>query len=258
VKQTILILFLFFNLSVTAQNQTAQIKQQSAKEQKQTNKAKQNLNNQKFNKMSELSNKERVLLGLGASGNQELSKAAPKLETGASKDRMQVLERIHQLPKEIQDQLMDGRMQISDKVLYSAISTGDVDGGKLVKTDKGTKVGQTNISQGKYGYHFLLLGVQILFDSSAIDGLFQEDLPKEIFNGNLNISANNKSLFDIPVRRIATVNGYPVDREFNTLMLNNPKWFEASTDIQAVLEAVGTLPAGFISISFIGAEIRPY
>lgn len=182
-----------------------------------------------------------------------------KKEIGASKHRMQVLERVHTLDEKKQKELVKGSAQISDKVIYSTIAMSDIVGNHLIATDKGVSIGERNTSNGKYQFPFLLQSIELMYDANALNGTFDDDLPKEILNGELSIHNNSKVLIgNLPISSLASVNGYPVDKRFNVYELDNPKWFKENTDIQATLDLFGTLTTGYVKILFKGTEVRPY
>ncbi|MBN2664791.1 MAG: hypothetical protein JXR68_14170 [Bacteroidales bacterium] len=187
-----------------------------------------------------------------------VSKNVVKKEIGASKRRMQVLERVSSLPANHSKNLVEGKEQISDKVLFSTTLMSSIVGNQLISTDGGEAVGVRNFSNGKYKHPFLLQAIQILFDDTSVEGTFDDDLPVQILNGNITIQNNAKTLIEkLPVSALATVNGYPLDKPFNTYELDNPKWFEANTDVQAILNLSSALTDGAIRINFIGTEVRP-
>jgi len=181
-----------------------------------------------------------------------------KIEQGANKRRLQVLERVGQLKAETKTQLFDGKMQLSDKTLYSVMAMSDLKDGKLIKSDAGYAVGERNLSQGKYAHDFLLQEIVVLYDDTSKTGTFDLDLPVAIANGELSILNNTRHQIDsMPVASIGSTNGYPIDKRFNSYKLDNPKWFKANTDIQANLSLSEALTDGFVKILLIGTEIRP-
>ncbi len=182
-----------------------------------------------------------------------------RIERGANRRRTQVLERIGQLKDETKTALLEGKKQISDKILYSKVALAEMKDGHLIVTDGGTSTGVRNLSNGKYSNDFLLQAIQLVYDETATNGEYTADLPKEIVNGELSVTNNGKTFIeDLPIMHMATLNGYPIDKHFNIYKLNNPKWFNANTDIQINLSMVSALTTGFVKVLLIGTEVRSY
>ena len=189
-----------------------------------------------------------------------LSKKEVKRETGASKSRLQVLDRVQTLPKSEQKALMNHRKQIVDKSIYSVVDVGLVD--RLIPGDGGKSVGERSFSNGKYDHWFLIQGIQILYEPSNIPAayltsLWNTALPGEIINGELSLKVDSKTIQDdYPL--ISVPNYVETKRELNTIKLKNPKWLAPGKTIEASLKLSATLTDGFVKIVFIGHEIRPY
>lgn len=202
----------------------------------------------------------RISKAMKKKGNKRtISRNAVKKEIGASKKRMQVLERVHTLPENWQKDLINGVAQLSDKVLYSGVKVASITGNKLITTDGGEATGIRNFSNGKYKYPFLLQGIQLLFDDKDLLGTYDKDLPAEIANGVFTIINDAKTLIgEMPVLTLTSVNGYSVDEKFNYFELENPKWIAANTDVQAALDFAAEFTTGYLKILFYGTEVRPH
>lgn len=191
--------------------------------------------------------------------NGQLNHFAMMNESGASKYRRQVIDRLGLLPKELQQKLINGSAQISDVVLYSKQLMSEVVNGELIPTAKSKQTGLRNITNGKYDYNFILFAAQLLYDSSEVNGKYETDLPKEIVNSDLIILTEGKPVIsNLPVLSFTTVGGFPATKKFNFVEFENPKLFKEKTDIQVKLEKPTAFTTGAIAILLYGCEIRTY
>ncbi len=174
--------------------------------------------------------------------------------SGSSKLRKDVISKISLLPKKTQKAIFARDKQISDKTLYSVVSAADSD--KLIRTDAGTSEGKTNIDNGKYSNDFVVQKLQILYEptNDYLNSKWNAELPAQITNGNLSITCDSKTILsELPL--VGLPNYGDDNREYNTFVLDNSKWFFANKDITAYLKKIATIP-GYIRINFIGQEIR--
>ncbi len=185
-----------------------------------------------------------------------IDKNGLKHESGASKDRLKVIDRLQLLPEDAQIELVKGRTQLVDSFIYVTRNLSNISNGELVLTDRGAKVGRSNLSNGKYDYNFTLTGVQLLYDAQNEFGKFEDDLPEGIRNGELLISHNGKKISSPMVLNVlASQNGYPVNSRFNFLKLNNPKMLLAHKDFSINL-SLAKQETGFIKVILYGIEVR--
>ena len=184
--------------------------------------------------MEELTEEEILLSGLGKGRSRGLRRAV-KSEMGASRFRRHFLERVHLLPKDIQNALRQGKAQISDAPYYS---TGEIRGtnAELIKLSVSEEIGITNIDNGKLGKdrHFILSAVRLMYDPDSGLGEFVSKYPKQLLNGEWELELNSKKVLEkMPVRKFFDgFFGYNVDKPFGTYVLNNPKTINPQTPIE--------------------------
>ena len=189
--------------------------------------------------------------------------AIAKKEAGSNKKRLQIIERLHQLPKDIVKGLIHKRLQIVDAVLFS---TYKCDGGsfELIPTDKAKATGLRNFTNAKYDKQFLVQEIGILYTTSndPKNARYNSDLPDEITNGSLTVKAGDKVIVnELPIEDIytpmATFVGNGKNR-YNRKPLTNPKWFFADNEITATLKLANPLTNGHVKVIFGGQEISNY
>lgn len=211
------------------------------------------------NQFGELTNEEIILAGLGAARPGQ-NRGAVKNESGASLFRRQMLERIPQLPKEIQDALKSQKAQISDSPYYS---TGEIKGtrAELIKLSVSETLGVTNIDNGKLNKdRFLVLSAfTLLYDSKDALGAFTTPYPQELLNAEWEFSINGRKVFEkMPVRKFHDgMFGYNITKPFGLYILDNPKTIKPQTPIEFNV----TLPAalvGFLKVYLNGTTIYDY
>jgi len=184
-------------------------------------------------------------------------------EAGANRKRVQVIQRLHQLPKGTVSAVLAKRLQISDKMLYS-VYKADGKTFNLIPTDEAKSIGLRNFTNAKYDKHFLLqeLGLLYTTSSSPTNARYNSDLPDEITNGVVTIKADGVTVIDeMPIEAIYTpISSFVGDgkHRFNRLTLSTPKWFTADTQIEAELKLANPLTTGHVKIVFGGSELMRY
>ncbi len=214
--------------------------------------------------MEELTQEEIILSGLGELDgrrrNMHRVRKAIKSEMGASRFRRHFLERVHQLPKEMQHSLTQGKAQISDAPYYS---TGEIRGtrAELIKLSAPEQLGITNIDNGKLGKdrHFTLSAIRLLFDMSSSIGYFTGGYPKELLNGEWELELNGKKVFEkMPIRKFFDGYwGYNVQKPFGLYVLNNPKNISPQTPIEFNINLPEELN-GFLKVFLEGTTVYGY
>jgi len=213
--------------------------------------------------MENLTNEEIVLAGLnGLDGRGRMSslKKSVRSEMGASRFRKQFLERVHQLPKEIQQSLMKGKAQISDAPYYA---TGKIKGtrAELIKLSQPEELGITNIDNGKLNKdrHLTLSGIRLLYDASDINGKFIDSFPANLLNAEWELELNGQKVFEKqPIRRFFDgFYGYNINKPFGLYILNNPKTIAPQTPIEFNISLPKEEP-GFLKIFLEGTTVYGY
>lgn len=201
----------------------------------------------------------RIMPNIQKSGR--INQNALKQELGASKQRLQVLQRFGNLPKDVQEGLLKGQLQISDKVLFSTFNATATPGNKLIPTDQAAAVGIRNFINAKYDKFFLAQKIQMLFyegaDMSA--PVWETDTPAHIRNGWLTFAINNKPVFNkLHMSAIASIGDFNITEDYNSYEIKNPKWIAPQQDVQMELEPYGSTAVQYWGLVMIyGQEILP-
>ena len=213
--------------------------------------------------MEELTNEEIVLAGLeGLDGRRRFGnmKRAVRNEMGASRFRKQFLERVSQLPKQIQSSLAKGKAQISDAPFYA---TGQIKGtrAELIKLSQSEELGITNLDNGKLNKdrHLTLSGIRLLYDANDVNGKFIDTFPADLLNAEWELELNGKKVFEKqPMRRFFDgFYGYNTNKPFGLYVLNNPKTIEPQTPIEFNVNLPKEV-GGFLKVFLEGTTVYGY
>jgi len=190
-------------------------------------------------------------------------------ETGATQERRQVLDRVADLPADIQNLLKQGKAQISDKELYAVIAFTGQTSFKAVDTSVAKKAGVTNLNNARYSKWFLVQAVGVLYAEPATGAAdsaerFDDAMPAGMANGWFTISCDSKELVsEMSLECMANANLMPSNARFGVYELKNPKWIvpEKDISIDITLAAAITPATGKKSVAkvvLIGQEVRPF
>lgn len=208
--------------------------------------------------MKELSTEEIILSGL--SGNPAITKAANVSKLGASNFRMQMIERIPNLPAQMQKNLKEDRAQISDKeffVIRELVGTST----DIIKKNEKSEAGLRNIDDAELGenQYFLLSAISLQYrsgNSGRFDELFPDFLANAVFTFKLGtreiMSKNPVDMFQNPVF------GYNVNKDLGILILNNPKLIEPKKTLAFDIEDAPSGMSGQVKLKLIGTEVKNY
>ena len=212
--------------------------------------------------MKELTSEEIILSGLsGNAGSTAVRKKASQFsKLGASMFRKQMIERIANLPPEMQKMLKDDRAQISDKE-YFVIRELSGTSTDIIKKNEKSEAGLRNIDDAELGENqfFLLSAISLQYRSGAtgrFDELFPEFLANAVFTFKLStreiMSKNPVDMFQSPVF------GYNSHRDFGVIVLNNPKLIVPKKTIAFDIEDAPASMSGFLKLKLIGTEVKSY
>lgn len=215
--------------------------------------------------MEDLTTEEIILAGLGKAGNRSSSRKmslrnAAKGEMGASRYRIQFLERIHKLPKEIQMALKQGKAQIADSPYYS---TAEIRGtaSKIIKTSVSEEIGITNLDNGKLGKnrYLTLSGIKLLYDANSINGAFTDPFPADLLNGEWELELDGKIVLPKePIRKFFDgFYGYNINKPFGLYPLDNPKDVLPQSPIEVNIETKNEV-TGFLKVFLEGTIVYGY
>lgn len=211
--------------------------------------------------MKELSTEEIILSGL--SGNPAAAanvKAGNVSKLGASNFRMQMIERIQNLPAQMQKNLKEDRAQISDKEFFviRELTGTSTD---IIKKNEKSEAGLRNIDDAELGENqfFLLSAISLQYrsgNSGRFDELFPDFLANAVFTFKIGtreiMSKNPVDMFQNPVF------GYNVNKDLGILILNNPKLIEPKKTIFFDIEDAATGMSGQVKLKLIGTEVKNY
>ncbi|TSE10333.1 hypothetical protein [Aquimarina algiphila] len=217
--------------------------------------------------MNDLTNDEIILAGLGEvgrargrGGRVSRVRNAVKNEIGASRFRRHFLERVHKLPRQLQQDLIRGKAQISDAPYYA---TNELKGtrSELIKLSTSEKLGMTNIDNGKLNKdRFLTLsGIRLLFDKESIEGCFTDPFPADLLNGEWELELNGQKVFEKqPIRKFFDgFYGYNTTKPFGLYILNNPKIINPQTPIEFNVNLPNEVK-GFLKVFLEGTSVYSF
>jgi hypothetical protein len=211
--------------------------------------------------MKELTSEEIILSGL--SGNARTAaknKASQFSKLGASLFRKQMIERIANLPPEMQKMLKEDRAQISDKE-YFVIRELSGTSTDVIKKNEKSEAGLRNIDDAELAENqfFLLSAISLQYRSGAagrFDELFPDFLANAVFTFKIStremMSKNPVDMFQSPVF------GYNTHRDFGVIILNNPKLIVPKKTIAFDIEDAPASMSGFVKLKLIGTEVKSY
>ncbi len=209
--------------------------------------------------MKDLSSEEIILSGL--SGNTAPNiKAGNVSKLGASQFRMQMIERIPNLPAKLQKDLKEDRAQISDKdffVIRELTGTST----DIIRKNEKSEAGLRNIDDAELGenQHFLLLAISLQYrsgNSGRFDELFPDFLANAVYTVKLGtreiMTKNSVDKFQSPAF------GYNIFQPLGLLILDNPKLIEPKKTIAFNIEDAPSAMSGSVKLKLIGIEVKNY
>ena len=211
--------------------------------------------------MKDLSTEEIILSGLsGNAASNANVKAGNISKLGASLFRMQMIERIPNLPAKIQKDLKEDRAQISDKeffIIRELVGTST----DIIKKNEKSEAGLRNIDDAELGenQYFLLSAISLQYrsgNSGRFDELFPDFLANAVYTFKLGtreiMSKNPVDKFQSPVL------GYSVNLPFGLLILDNPKLIEPKKTLAFDIDDAPAGMSGFVKLKLIGTEVKSY
>ncbi len=214
--------------------------------------------------MDELTNEEIILAGLGEvdgrRGRNSRVRSAVKSEIGASPYRRHFLERIDKLPRNIQQQLIRGKAQISDAPYYA---TAEIKGtrSELIKLSVSEETGITNIDNGKLNKdrYLTLSGIRLLFDKDSINGSFTDPFPAELLNGEWELELNGQTVFPKqPIRKFFDgFYGYNTTKPFGLYLVDSPKVVQPQTPIEFNVDIPNEIK-GYLKVFLEGISVYSF
>jgi len=213
--------------------------------------------------MKELTSEEIIISGW--SGKVEAKADTKKQEgqfskLGASLFRKQMIERIPNLPVNMQKLLKEDRAQISDKEFFVIRELAGTSTDVIKKNEK-SEAGLRNLDDAELAENqYFLLSAISLQDRSGSSGRFDELFPDFLANAVFTfklgtreiMSKNPVDMFQSPVF------GYNNHKDFGVIILNNPKLIEPKKTIAFDIQDAASSMSGFVKLKLIGTEVKSY
>lgn len=209
--------------------------------------------------MKEFTNEEIILSGLSGDLDGQKKKAQFS-KLGASMYRKQMIERISQLPANVQKQLKEDRAQISDKEFFVIRELTGTSTDIIRKNEK-SEPGLRNIDDAELteNQYFLLSALSLQYRSGnagRFEELFPDFLANAVFTFKIAtreiMSANPVDMFQNPVF------GYNVTKDLGLLILNNPKLILPNKTISFEIKDAPSAMSGEVKLKLIGTEVKMY
>ncbi len=187
----------------------------------------------------DLTNEEIILAGLGSAKGRTNTNTGVKVDIGSSQYRKHFIERMHMLPKAVQDALRDGSAEATDSPYYF---TAEAKGTRveMVRTSVSEELGITNVDNGKLGKdrYLVLSGLKLLYDGGSAEGSFTDTYPAALINGEWELILNGRKKQEkMPVRKFFDgIYGYDSLKPFGLYILDNPKIIDAQTPMEFNLD----------------------
>jgi len=212
---------------------------------------------------NELSNEEIILSGLSGNIESDLEgrrKKARFSKMGADLHRLQIIERIPQLPLKLQKLLKEDRAQVSDKTLWAIV---DLEGTstELIQKNLKSSSGVTNIDDAELteNQYFMLWGIELLYRSTP-DKAFDELYPWPLADSNYIFKMGSRELIGKnPIDDFqAAIFGYNVAQGFCQLKISNVKVLKPKTNLSFKIEDAPETLTGQVKLKLKGIEIKSY
>jgi hypothetical protein len=199
----------------------------------------------------------------------------------SAKAKFEVMKK--QLPKQIQADLANGRLQVNDAYIYAIKDLAGKQTKSLFEPSDDYKVGSTNLNRAMLdaGKHFLLTGIRLehgydYFDEESPKNVLFNSNPKETFEllaANMtderpNLVKMSKEFanflqghFELKVGTNVIVPEIPIDsfikhgtdEPVNTIMLDNPKLIDPLKEIEPEIQLPAASQNSFVRVTLIGA-----
>lgn len=219
----------------------------------------------------ELTQDEMVLAGLNGKLNgasQEAIKMLLANESSAHPYRRQFIERLKSMPKDVQEGLLSGRMQLVDQTFFKTEpftgSSTDV-----FQEDDDIQVGVGNVAKSRLEKNrpFVLSAIQLLYSTHASDAVANfasEEYPEALKRGEVTFRYNSKDVLEkLPIIGSFDpgLDGYASDNPYGLYLLKNPKVMQDDRiEFSIKLQSGQTLGADThaVKVLLIGTTVRPF
>lgn len=185
---------------------------------------------------------------------------AKVISTSNLTGKAEMEKRFKQLPDDIQQGILQGRLQLTDKALYKITNASGKSTVELMENADTKTIGLTNIDGRKLDAdnYFLLLGIQLLSGAYTVtpsDAAF--DVPeKQILNGEFSLEVGNKIVIPRMSSAVFNTTGR-TDLPKGFYKLDNPKLIKPQTEIVPELRTAAAISASTaVKLVFWGVSIE--
>ena len=207
-----------------------------------------------------------ALAGLGGMGDLVAQKINPAVlefqrrmlaNDGADKWRKQFIQQMHNLPEETVQGLMNGSLQIVDKVYYSRVDISSGTAVSLVPSESKSS-GTRNIKDRKVDNPCVLHAISLGYSASAPAAFAHAAIAAEISRGELTLRYNKRELSSFPVNgTFVSLANYNTNKPYGMFELRNAKVLDKEKEMDADLEIPTAFAAGThaVEIKFHVTEV---
>lgn len=203
-----------------------------------------------------------VLKGLGKIMS-EVDNPLLETEWASHPDRLQFINRIKVIDKEVYDKLVSGELQIEDVILFSTQEPADgVTSFEVFKTDDQEKPGFCNVVQAKLANPAMIFAIMLEY-SDAAAGAFVPAAPiATLMNGTFEWGIEGKRLIKTGMHAFLNPEAYAADTKTRALVLKlrNPKYLKAQKEIKFDVKLKNALAAATadhqVRVSLIGLSVN--
>ena len=211
----------------------------------------------------ELTQHEIALAGMGDLKRKTIDPAIIELQNmllakeGSNRFRRQFIEQMHNLPKATIQGLMDGSMQLADKVYYSRVNCSSGTSFELVP-DGSMKKGVRNTKDQEVEHPFVMSAISLEYSATSPDLFDHATMAPEISRGEISFGYDRKEIMFFPVNgTFVSLANYDTQKPYGMYMLNNPKVLLKGKKINVSLHVPEAFSAGTHSagIKLHGTEV---
>lgn len=172
-----------------------------------------------------LDRSERILAGFSGVGQAGAAIGIKVDEVGAEPRRAAALQKVCLLPQDIQNQLRDGTLKLSDNMYFSILSATALSTLDMINKSTPASDGVTNFENAELNNWTFVQELRLLKKDGGT-GRYFAALDANLLNGIFTIKANSKEIIsDMCMEAFAnSVAGYEVNKAWGSYILKNPFW----------------------------------
>jgi hypothetical protein len=216
---------------------------------------------------SELSGAELILAGFANAETVLAGKKGSSINAPVSKYRADFLQRLKEMPKEIQEGLLNGKLQLSDVVIYGTRDNGSDTVVDIFKTDDSISVGITNIDRAALPAErpMTLSAIKLLLSDAVTASFNSIAYTPDFSRGEFELRYNSMNVIErMPILGsfAPAVAGYDINKPYGLYELTNPKVILGGSGKR--IEAKIFLPAALTDtttatkVMLIGCTVVPF